>query len=307
MKLHRPPSWHVKAIVEGKRVSGAYNGDRSSFPLLPAPTTDPMHRFLTALTLFSSLSISTTGCVTTASVSSGPVARIAAIEAVHGGAVYNAAAAVEADLAIEFGPMVLKGDMTFTPSLGRVKLQLDDTATVLYDNETSWIWPAEASVPGPPARFHVVTWPYFVAAPFKLDDPGTTATDAGVLAVTGPDDRRAGTKVSFDAGVGDAPDDWYIAFTDDQGRMDALGYIVTFGKTQAEAEEQPSIILYSDFVNVDGVELATTWTFHLWDPANGVVGEPKGRGKLDNIEFVEVKEATFAKPVGAIEVRAPGK
>ena len=50
---------------------------------------------------------------------------------------------------------------------------------------------------------------------------------------------RVGTKISFDAGVGDAPDDWYIAFTDDQGRMDALGYIVTYSKSQEEAEARP--------------------------------------------------------------------
>lgn len=222
-----------------------------------------------------------------------PDQRIASIQEAHGSAVYHTQGAVKADLNLNFGPMHLTGPMTFTPSLSQIKLELQNVGTLAFDHGKSWTTPADAKVPGPPARFHVVTWPYFAAAPFKLADPGANASDAGVLAVTSPQDRRQGTKITFDSGVGDAPDDWYIAFTDDQGRMDALAYIVTFGKDQAEAEKQPSIILYSDFINVDGVEFATQWTFHFWNPETGVVGEPKGRATLDGFKFVQPTAQTF--------------
>lgn len=269
-----------------------------------------MHRRPTALAALSIPLLLAGGCASTdaPSPAAAPVsaadARVAAIEAAHGGHLYNAKPAVFADMAVEFGPMLLMGDMTFTPSLGRVNMNLKEAGTILYDNGESWIWPADAAVPGPPPRFHVLTWPYFVAAPFKLDDPGATASDAGVLAVTGPSDKRPGTKIGFDAGVGDAPDDWYIAFTDKKGRMDALGYIVTYGKPKAEAEKKPSMILYSDFVNVDGVEFATTWDFYFWDPAKGV-GDRKGTAKLANIRFVQPTAATFAKNPSAVEVGTP--
>ena len=136
--------------------------------------------------------------------------------------------------------------------------------------------------------------------PFKLDDPGTNHTDAGKLSVTSTDDQRVGTKVSFDAGVGDAPEDWYIAFTDDDGRMDALAYIVTAVQSKEQAEAKPSMILYSDFTVVEGVTLATKWDFHFWNPEQGI-GEQKGSASLSNIRFVDPTEGLFVKPEDAIE------
>lgn len=234
-----------------------------------------------------------------------PSQRIAAIEAAHAGDLYNAKHAVQADFVCDFGPMHIEGVMTFTPSIGKVRLSLNDAAEVVFDGQTAWLSPADAQVPGPPARFHVLTWPYFVAAPYKLDDPGTNHHDAGQLLVTGPNDKRIGTKITFDSGVGDAPDDWYIAFADEQGRLDALAYIVTFGTPQEEAQKQPSIILYSDFVDVDGVPFATTWTFHYWNPEEGTLGEPKGTATLSNIQFVTPSADTFTKPDGAVEATMP--
>jgi hypothetical protein len=235
-----------------------------------------------------------------------PTDRIHAIEQTHAGATYAARDAVRADFVLDFGPMHLEGTMWFTPSLSKVRMELDGGATMVFDGKTAWLSPADAEVPGPPARFHVLTWPYFAAAAYKLDDPGTNHRDAGKLAVTGPDDQRIGTKITFDSGVGDAPDDWYIAFADDRGRLDALAYIVTFGKSQEEAEKQPSIILYSDFESFDGVPFATTWTFHYWNGKDGTVGDAKGSAKLSNLQFVKSDAASFVKPDGASEATMPG-
>ncbi|MEM9420701.1 MAG: hypothetical protein AAGA25_16865 [Planctomycetota bacterium] len=261
-----------------------------------------MHRTLTALT--APLLLGLTTAAFAGDHEKSPSQRIAALEATHGGETYNAQDAVQADFEVNFGPMNLVGQLAFTPSMSKANVVLNDGTTMIFDGQTAWLSPADAQVPGPPARFHVLTWPYFVAAPFKLDDPGTNHSDAGKLAVKGTDDMRVGTKITFDAGVGDAPDDWYIAFTDDQGRMDALAYIVSYGKTKEEAEAQASIILYSDFVEVDGVSFATTWDFYFWDPTSGV-GDKKGSAKLSNFQFVTPEASAFTKPEGAAEAKAP--
>ncbi|MEO0514863.1 MAG: hypothetical protein AAF086_06155 [Planctomycetota bacterium] len=263
-----------------------------------------MRRTLTALTAPLLLGMSVTALAEHHPSSTDD--PIAAIEHVHGGAIYAQQNAVQADFQLDFGPMNLVGEMTFTPSLSRARLDIDDVGQLVFDGQSAWVSPSDAQVPGPPARFHVLTWPYFVAAPFKLDDPGTNHTDAGVLPVISSDDQRQGTKITFDAGVGDAPDDWYIAFADDEGRMDGLAYIVTATKSKEEAETQPSIILYSDFVEVDGVTFATTWTFRYWDPEKGVYGEPKGTAKLSNFKFVTPDADAFVKPEDAVESKMPG-
>lgn len=234
----------------------------------------------------------------------GPEALLHSIESAHAGEIYNSRDAVQADFELSgFGGMQVAGTMTFTPSMGKVRMELDDDTVLIYDGKTAWKSPADAELPGPPARFHVLTWPYFVAVPYKLDDPGTKHE---LIDVSSPENSQPqAVKVSFDQGVGDTPDDWYIAFHDDQNRLNALAYIVTYGKDQAEAEQKPSIVLYSDWIEVDGVPFATTWTFHYWDEKQGVTGDAKGSATLSNITFLSPREDAFVKPGDATEAPSP--
>ena len=229
------------------------------------------------------------------------------IEDAHRHDLYERQDAVEADFSVTFGESTFGGTMLFTPSMGKVRMQLDGGITIIYDGLTAWLSPADAEVPGPPARFHVLTWPYFMAAAYKLDDPGTRHEYAKAKPVSeGFGASQTGIKVSFDSGVGDTPDDWYIAFVDrETNRLSALAYIVTYGKEQAKAEERPGIVLYEDFQEVDGVPFATAWKFHHWTQDGGV-GEAKGSATLSNIGFVTPADDAFDKPEGAVEAELPG-
>ncbi|MEO1235985.1 MAG: hypothetical protein AAFX76_04275 [Planctomycetota bacterium] len=236
-----------------------------------------------------------------------PVAQIAAIEHAHHGATYNAQQAIQADFEVDFGQaFTLSGTMWFTPSMSHVRMELSDDTVVVYDGQTAWVSPADATTPGVPARFHVLTWPYFVAVPYKLDDPGTLHEDVGDTPVRDTSGTLPGVKVTFESGVGDTPDDWYIALSDPAThQLKALAYIVTYGTPAEEANKKPSIVLYDDFVEVDGVPFATTWTFHFWNPDAGVDGEPKGTASLSNVAFVTPPAGAFDKPDGARESPAP--
>lgn len=259
-----------------------------------------------AILLFTALLLTPTSLAGAEEPELGPAERVRSIEHAHNAAVYEKQPAVRADFAVTFGPQPFEGTMWFDPAVGKVRMELTDGGVIVFDGKTAWLSPADAELPGPRARFHVLTWPYFAAAAYKLDDPGTTLHDAGVLSVRGTDDRHAGVKITFDAGVGDTPDDWYIAFADPQtNRLAALAYIVTYGKDQAEAEESPGIILYDDFVDIDGVPFSTQWTFHHWNGKDGI-GERKGHATLSNIAFVEPADDAFVKPDGAVEAKKPG-
>jgi hypothetical protein len=234
-----------------------------------------------------------------------PEAMLEMIETAHHAETYASQEAIQADFELSgFGGLEVSGTMWFTPSMGKVRMEIGDDILLIYDGETAWQSPADAEVPGPPARFHVLTWPYFVAAPYKLNDPGTQHESVWVHSAK--ENPRGGLRVTFDAGVGDTPDDWYIAMPDEQGRLGALAYIVTYGKDQETAEKQPSVILYSDFEEVQDVPFATTWTFHYWNQDEGVQGEPKGQGSLSNIKFVIPPVDAFVKPEDAVEAKAPG-
>ncbi|MBB6429919.1 hypothetical protein [Algisphaera agarilytica] len=89
--------------------------------------------------------------------------------------------------------------------------------------------------------------------------------------------------------------------------MTALAYIVTYGTALEEASKTPSIILYDDFVDVEGVPFATTWTLHYWNPESGIDGPPKGTAKVSNISFVDTPKNAYVKPAGAVEATAPGQ
>ncbi|BAM03536.1 hypothetical protein [Phycisphaera mikurensis] len=228
------------------------------------------------------------------------------IEAAHGVAAYRTHAAVAADFEIAYpGMFAMAGSIVFDTPVGRSRMELDDGSVWVFDGRTAWV--AEGSPTTQRARFHLLTWPYFFAAATKLRDPGSQLSGPEMLAVKDPDDVRPAVKLTFDAGVGDSPEDWYHAFADEQGRLDALGYIVTYGKGRAAAEESPSICIYDAFEEIDGVTVPVAWTTWPWRPTEGIVGEThKGKTRFTNVRFVEPEPGTFTKPDGATEQAAPG-
>jgi len=92
-------------------------------------------------------------------------------------------------------------------------------------------------------------------------------------------------KLTFEKGTGDAPDDWYIVYKNPKTNvLEGAAYIVSFGKGVEEAEKEPHAIKFNDFTIVEGIPLATNWTFHLWTDVDGYGGQI-GEVKLKNIKF----------------------
>lgn len=223
----------------------------------------------------------------------------------HNAEAYHEQQAVSAELVVEFpGAFKMEGTMLFDTALGKSRLNLKDGTSVVFDGEKAWVTPAEKA--SPMMRFHVLTWPYFLAAPFKMNDPGVNVADPAPVALDDADDLQPAAKVTFDAGTGDAPDDWYCLFLDGKKRLKAMGYIVTYTKSQEEAEAKPSIILYDGFETVGDVTFSTKWTFHYWSPKTGIAeGDPKGSATVSNLKFVEFDAGMFEKPDGSAEATLP--
>lgn len=225
------------------------------------------------------------------------------IEAAHGLDAWRAQEAVAADVTVTFGgSTALDGRMTFTPDMGRARLDLADGTVVVWDGQGAWVSPESAEMQG--ARFHVLTWPYFLAAPMKLRDPGTHLEPLGTKELEGKSYDAA--RLTFGEGVGDSPDDWYVVYRHPEtNRVAAMGYIVTYGTPLEQAEAEPHAIVYDDYRQVDGVAVPTTWSFRLWSEEQGVHGDPIGSATLDNVRFVTPEPGTFERPADAREDAKP--
>jgi len=221
------------------------------------------------------------------------------IERAHGLEAWRAQPAFEAGLTVQFGgrPMI-EGRMLFATDLGASRLDLADGTVAVFDGSRAWVSPASSGFEA--ARFHALTWPYFVAVPMKLRDPGTHLEPLGERRLQGEAFEAA--RLTFDPGTGDSPEDWYVLYRDpESGHLRALAYIVTYGRSAAAAAAEPHAITYHDFVEVEGVEVATTWKFWSWSEAEGIVGEPMGEATLTDPRFVRPELGAFDRVEDARE------
>lgn len=210
--------------------------------------------------------------------------------------------AVSAHIVVHFGGNKrVDADFLFDPAVGKVRMTSADGKVTVFDGQMCWVSPGHDATPRD--RFHVLTWPYFLAAPFKLNDPGSHLTDWTTADYNGKPHRFA--TLSFGDGVGDAPDDWYKLYIDDAGRLVAMAYIVTYGKDKDPANLEPHAITYHDFQDVGGVTLPMTWRFVDWSMEQGPHGDPRGHAAVTRVQFVTPPADAFTKPAGAAEVSLP--
>lgn len=222
---------------------------------------------------------------------------VAPIERAHSAAIWRQKEAFQSGIAVRFGGnTILEGRMLTTPSMSRTRLEIASGAVAIWDGEDAWVSPGAAEFPE--ARFHALTWPYFLSAPMKLRDPGARVGPSGSKELRG--ERFDTAKLTFDPGVGDTPDDWYVLYrSPESGRLHAMAYIVTFGTIREEAEKEPHAVTYDDYVNVEEVPIPTRWTFWMWNEEQGIHGEPIGEVTLENPSFVAPEAGAFAVPEDA--------
>lgn len=215
------------------------------------------------------------------------------IEEAHNKTAFMMKEAVSFDINLKFGGNTrLEGTVNMTTNSSKVRLDKADGSVLVFDGENVYINPSSAKTEG--ARFDIFTWHYFFAMPFKLTDPGTVWEELESKTIDSIEYETA--KLSFEPNVGDSPDDWYVIYKDSKtNRLKAAAYIVTFGKEQEKAEEDPHAIVYSDYKSVENVEIATKWSFHNWDSQDGV-GEKLGEATISNINFFSPENDFFEAP-----------
>jgi len=192
--------------------------------------------------------------------------------------------------------------MWYETSTGRARIETSDGLTMVWDGETAWVAPEDTQYDRP--RFDILTWPYFLALPYKLRDAGTRIVPAGIGLVHGR--KYDAARLTFGEGVGDSPDDWYIIYTSDLQRVEAVAYIVTYAKSGDEARNaEPHAMTYEQYRYIERVPVAHRWRFYDWSEADGVHGDPHGEALLTNTAFVETRDELFERPPNSREATMP--
>jgi len=194
------------------------------------------------------------------------------------------------DLSLKFGgKQRFKGNIQMTPDGGLVRME-DSSKVMIWDGEQAWIAPD--TIEYQRARFDVLTWSYFFAAPYKFSDPGTNINAIEERPLTGK--SYPSFKLTFGENVGDSPDDWYVVYQDrESDLLVGMAYIVTYSKSQDKAEEDPHMITYELYQKMASYPIASQWKFWSWNQ-EGELKKQLGEANISNFKIGDFSTELFA-------------
>lgn len=216
-------------------------------------------------------------------------------EAAHSKNDFLSKDAIQFDLLLAFGGKErLNGTLTLSTD-SRNALIETKTGDSIYVNDAIVYHNLDSSK-AKGVRFPAYTWSYFFMLPYKLSDNGVLLNDYPNDSLNGAE--YATQKLTFGENIGDAPDDWYVLYANNQTNLlHAASYIVTAGKSQEEAEKDPHAIKYGNYMKVDGIQIAHDWTFWGWTASEGLTKQ-LGEAKISNVSFTKTTKNTFKAPKG---------
>lgn len=228
-----------------------------------------------------------------------------AVEAAHKAKVWAEKGAFQFDIKLNKGGKDLfTATVTMETQGARSRMEIKNGPTLVFDGEKAWV--ASKNGGFPRARFHLLTWTYFMAAPFKLQDPGSKLAKGADQKLHGKALNTA--RLTFGEGIGDSPEDWYVVYKDPANhQLAALAYIVTYSKSKDKANKAPHILTYEDPIKIDGVTLTKRWRIYDWSAKKGAYGKALYDITLSKMSFVDLKKVDFEKPAGAKEDKLPTK
>lgn len=225
-------------------------------------------------------------------------AFVAMVEEAHQNVAFKAKEAVKFDIVLTFGGKErVNGTITTLTNSTKSRIDYKDGRSLIYDGDK--VYAVDKENEGS-KRFAAYTWTYFFLFPYKLSDDGTKWAAYAQNSMNGK--TYATQKLTFEAGTGDDPDDWYIAYANTENNLlEVAAYIVTAGKTQEEAEKDPHAISYHDYQMVDGIPVSHAWKFWGWTTTEGLTNQ-LGEATLSNIKFVDNTAKLFEMPEGYVQL-----
>ena len=176
----------------------------------------------------------------------------------------------------------------------------DPTSIYGWDGEEAWIKAKDSTSFTYDTEFWALTPLYFSGQPFVLDGEGVNLELLPEIEFQGATQKVV--KATYDAGVGSAPDDYYILYINAKTNLvDAFKYIVSYPKYFPDGGHAPEkITVTQGTTTVDGIVFATGFkTYWSTDDKDGL-GEYITKIDVSDISFSPtVEDNFFSKPEGA--------
>ncbi|WP_339660244.1 hypothetical protein [uncultured Polaribacter sp.] len=215
------------------------------------------------------------------------------IEIAHKKTEFLAHEAIQFNALIEFGGNeIFNATITISTSSDLAKITYKNGDEIYVNKENIFVSPSLENNKG--VRFHAYTWGYFFLYPYKLSDKGTKWNYD--FKTNEKEVNFEVAKLTFEANIGDAPDDWYVVYSNKKTQLlEHVAYIVTLGKTLEEAEKDPHAIKYENYTQIDGIPFAKNWSFYSWNNEDGLT-EKIGNAKITDIHFINGFRNNFTIP-----------
>ncbi len=155
-----------------------------------------------------------------------------------------------------------------TVEQGRRRAYLDfpkTNARITWDGKRAWSenWKEQT-----PPRFLALLNYYFLNLPWLTMDQGVNLTEPEKVKLWDDPTEYITVKVTFDAGVGDTPEDYYLLYIDPKTyRLKATEYIVTYASLLPPDAKStpPHILVYDTFTTVDGLVVPSKYSIYEKD------------------------------------------
>lgn len=138
-------------------------------------------------------------------------------------------------------------------------------SSVVWDGERAWGINWEMPIP---PRFLALLNYYFVCLPWLTQDPGVNLSVEGPVKILDDPTEYVAVRMTFDAGVGDTPDDYYVLYIDPRTkRLHGCRYVVTYEAVLPEGVEHTPehILVYEGWTHQEGLLVPTGFTIHNLD------------------------------------------
>ena len=164
-----------------------------------------------------------------------------------------------------------------------------------WDGERAWSenW----GMPYPP-RFMALLNYYFLNLPWLTHDPGVVLGEPGTATLPDDPTEYKTVRMTFEQGVGDTPDDYYVLFIDPETHLlKACQYIVTYTEILPEGSESTPdhLFIYDELEDVNGLMVPIRCRITELD------GTPYATVDVKDWSFEEVFDtARMEMPEGAV-------
>jgi hypothetical protein len=186
-------------------------------------------------------------------------------------------------------PMV--SQVTVEQGRRRAYLDFPDKSRIAWDGKQAWSENWKAPVP---PRFLALLNYYFLNLPWLAMDRGVNLENPGKGKLWSDPTEYITIKMTFNAGVGDTPKDYYILYIDPKSnRLKACEYIATYASILPPGTEAapPNVLVYEDFATVEGMVVPTRYT--IYQKNHTIVAS------------CEIRNWSFKKPFDAARLTKP--